>query len=77
MSDIIKMDFEETIDWDKVPVDTKVFVRDSENGEWYKRHFAKYEDGKVYVWDDGKTSFSSKYNHSWNCVKLYKEEDNE
>ena len=29
-------------DWSKVPVDTKVLVRDRESQEWVKRHLALY-----------------------------------
>ena len=40
VSQIAKMEFEEVIDWSKVPVDTKVLV--SRNGkDWYRRYFAK------------------------------------
>ena len=51
---------EDKIDWNKVEVDTKVLVRDRPYNEWLKRHFAKYEDGKVYVFNDGRTSWSSR-----------------
>lgn len=50
---------EPTVDWSKVPVDTKILVRDSEDEEWRKRHFAKFEDGKIFAWTSGTTSFSS------------------
>ena len=56
-SQVIRMEFREVIDWSKVPVDTLVEV--SDNGEKFiKRHFAKYEDGKVYCFNDGYTSFT-------------------
>lgn len=47
------------VDWSKVAVDTPVLVRDSKNDGWENRHFAKYENGKVFAWDDGKTSWTS------------------
>lgn len=47
------------IDWSKVPVDTPVFVRDGECEVWRCRYFAKYEDGKVYTWSSGRTSWSN------------------
>lgn len=50
---------EPPVDWSKVPVDTKVYVRDSENGFWIPRHFARFEDGKIVTWNDGVTSFST------------------
>ena len=49
---------EPEIDWSKVAVDTPILVKDSENNNWFKRHFAKYENGKVYAWSDGGTSWS-------------------
>lgn len=49
---------EPPVDWSKVPVDTKILVRDSENETWKKRHFAKFENGKIFTWTNGATSFS-------------------
>ena len=67
---------ESEIDWSKVAVDTPILVRDSKNETWYKRYFAKFENGKVYAWNDGKTSWSSTGdNISWNYAKLAKEDD--
>lgn len=51
---------EPPVDWSKVPVDTKILVRDSEDGEWGKRHFAKFEDGKIFAWANCTTSFTAK-----------------
>ena len=65
---------EDEIDWDKVEVDTKVLVRDRPYNEWLKRHFAKYENGKVYVFNDGRTSWSSRGITHWEETKLW--EDN-
>lgn len=76
MSKIAELDFEEVIDWSKVPVDTKIEVRVSEHNEWNKRHFAKFEDGFIYAWDNGKTSFTSNTKVSytaWQQAKLYEE----
>ena len=62
---------EPEIDWSKVAVDTPILVRDHENETWYKRHFAKYEDGKVYTWHNGSTSWSSKGDTiDWKYAKL-------
>ena len=75
-SQIVRMEFEETIDWSKVPVDTPIWVRDDEDVDWLPRHFAKYENGKILVWDNGKTSFtvSSEYeSFPWKYAKLYQE----
>lgn len=50
---------EPTVDWTKIAVDTPIYVRRSENEQWKKRHFAKYEYGRVHTWCDGATSWSS------------------
>ena len=75
ISELVEMNFEETIDWSKVPVDTKILV--SDNGKtWFKRHFDKYENKKIYAWVDGKTSFSARNNDDvigWKYAKLYNE----
>ena len=62
---------EEEIDWNKVKVDAKVLVRDKPHNKWLKRHFAKYEDGKVYVFKDGRTSWNSRGITHWEETKLY------
>lgn len=76
-SHLLELDFEEIIDWSKVPVDTKILVKEQDEEKWLKRHFAKYEDGFVYAWENGKTSFTQDgYNYSclaWNQAKLYEE----
>lgn len=61
---------EPAIDWSKVPVDTPILIRDSGDGTWYKRHFAKYEDGKVYAFCDGQTSWSDNSPVCWEQAKL-------
>lgn len=62
---------ESPIDWSKVAVDTPILVRDSANLEWTKRYFAKYENGSVFTWSDGATSWSSEgYTTAWKLAKL-------
>lgn len=63
------------IDWSKIPVDTKVLVKNSENVKWDRRYFAKYENGKVFTFTNGATSWStSRPNNlivvSWKYAKL-------
>ena len=65
---------EDEVDWDEVEVDTKVLVRDRPYNEWLKRYFAKYENGKVYVFDDGRTSWNCRGITHWEETKLW--EDN-
>ena len=75
----MELDFEEVVDWSKVPVDTKILVRESNEEEWTESHFAKYEDGKIYAWAYGRTSFTiRKYSFEnpcteWKYAKLYEE----
>lgn len=45
---------ESEVDWSKVAVNTPIMVSIN-NTDWYCRHFAKYENGLFYVWDDGRT----------------------
>lgn len=65
------------VDWSKVEVDTPIFVSQYpiiDNG--LKRYFAKYEDGKVFAWKEGRTSFSANNDveyTSWNYAKLVEE----
>ena len=65
-------------DWSKVAVDTPILVRYSEDGEWLRRHFAKYEGGIVYAWKDAYTSWTA-YNNSdvteWEYAKLAENEE--
>ena len=64
---------EHEIDWYKVAVDTPILVRDFENEVWRKRHFAKYENGVVYAWMMGCTSWSDNNDddiYAWNIAKL-------
>lgn len=61
---------EPPIDWSKVAVDTPILVRYGVHSEWVKRHFAKYENGKVYAWNDGATSWSGNGCVPWGLAKL-------
>lgn len=47
-------------DWSKVATDTPIYVKLNRNDTWDKYHFAKYENGKVYCWSLGTTSWSTK-----------------
>lgn len=61
---------EPPVDWSKVAVDTPILVRDSANLEWTKRYFAKYENGSVFAWDCGRTSWSGDRCTPWELAKL-------
>ena len=69
---------EPQVDWSRVKVDTPILVRVKEDGEWIKRHFAKYENGLVYAWKDSHTSWTSLHNDdvtTWNHAKLAENEE--
>ena len=68
----LKLKEEPKIDWTKVPVDAKILVRDLPNDRWLKRRFAKFENGKVYVFQLGMDSWTTgnKPPISWNFAKL-------
>ena len=61
---------ESEIDWNKVKVDTPLLVRNYINGEWSKRYFAKYEDGNIYAWCNGRTSWNETSIYAWKYAKL-------
>ena len=68
---------EPPVDWTKVPVDTPILVRDFVGGEWARRYFAKYENGIVYAWGNGLTSWSLYSNNvtDWKFAKLAESEE--
>lgn len=65
---------EPPIDWSKVAVDTPILVRDNSLSEWGKRYFAKYENGSVYAWSNGTTSWSGDRCTPWKLAKLPEKE---
>lgn len=69
---------EPEVDWSKVEVDTPILVTDDVRSKWFKRYFAKFEDRKVYTWQDGATSWTAdgEYNvNYWKYAKLAESED--
>lgn len=69
---------EPEIDWTKVAVDTPIHV--SRNGkDWQNCYFAKYENGKVYAWNYGGTSWTRATTGytAWNYAKLAETEHKE
>ena len=55
------------------PIDTQVLVSDG-GVNWYRRHYAGNMNETHYVWNNGKTSWTSepKQKTSWEYMKLYK-----
>ena len=66
---------EREVDWNNVEIDTPILVRYSEDGEWLRRHFAKYEDGIVYAWKDAYTSWTGDRVTPWELAKLAESEE--
>lgn len=64
-----------TIDWTKVPKDTKVYVRNDENEEWEKAYFECYKPKEspqepFITFGCGATSWSAQECESWRYCKL-------
>lgn len=68
---------EPKVDWSKVKVDTPIYVRCSDDEKWVPRYFAKFEDGRVYAWSDGTTSFTTPIAGAvdWEYAKLAESEE--
>lgn len=66
---------EPEVDWSKVEVDTPILVRHRLDGKWEKRHFVKYENGNVYAWDNGRTSWTKGNATYWKYAKLAETEE--
>ena len=61
---------EPEVDWSKVEVDTPILVRNGEDEEWNKQHFATHEGKSVYAWNCGRTSWTEEYTTGWKYAKL-------
>lgn len=69
---------EPEIDWSKVEIDTPILVKNKEYENWRRRYFAAYQDGVVYAWVNGKTSWSENDNKEaapWSYVELAESEE--
>lgn len=66
------LDLVERNSWEDVAVDTKVFVRVSENTDWVPRYFSHFKDGRVYTFSNGATSWTSNKVNTvgWKQAKL-------
>lgn len=67
------------VDWNKVPVDTLVRVRDDEDNEWVPRYFVGIDEnhkGRYVVWAGGATSKTSRGSTMhWMHCELVEDED--
>lgn len=69
---------EPSVDWRKVEKDTKILVKHCENDKWERRYFAKFDNGHVYAYPEGTTSWTSSLaGVRWEYAKLVKEGQNE
>ena len=73
---------EHKVDWNKVPVDTLVRVRDLESEEWILKYFKGIDEEapecRFEAWDDGATSVTAYGNYThWTYCELVEDEDNE
>ena len=53
-------------------------AKDFENNKWTRRYFAKYENGQVYAWGSGVTSWSACGSYDvtpWKYAKLAEESE--
>ncbi len=77
MAEWLKQEYVEQVDWSKVKVDTPIYVRCSDDEKWVPRYFAKFEDGRVYAWSDGTTSFTTPIAGAvdWEYAKLAESEE--
>lgn len=73
---------ESKVDWNKVPVDTLVRVRNRKENEWVMRYFKGIDEKrtsyKFLVWTDGKTSktVGGFGMETWKYCELVEVEDN-
>jgi hypothetical protein len=56
-------------DWSNVKVDTLIWVKTA-CGLWLRRYFSRYEDGVVWAYNDGCTSFTTEYYTAWSEASL-------
>lgn len=61
------------VDWESVEVDTPILVREPNESKWTKRYFALFEEGLIYAFESGATSWSVENNRRvvpWKYAKL-------
>lgn len=62
---------EPQINWNEIPVDTPVLVKNLSGDKWERRHFAAYDGLEILTWKDGKTSWTDGKNiESWRHMRL-------
>lgn len=71
----LEQEYEPPVDWSKVPVDTPILVKDTEDDDWMNRYFAEYKNGTVYAWCSGATSWTENSKWDWKYAKLAESEE--
>ncbi len=62
-------------DWGSVPIDTKIYIKLSEKDAWERGHFAGFENGRVLVFQGGRTSWTTNKVTEWKYAKLSNEDN--
>lgn len=79
LTELFELDFKKVydVDWSKVEVDTKILVS-NDDVRWYRAHFAMFENGTIYSFSNGTTSFTYEYSafEPWKYAILYEEGNN-
>ena len=72
LKELVLIEFEERVDWSRIEIDTPIIVKMHYEIEWSKRHFAKFEKGTVFAYQNGKTSWTNEKSllSSWDNAKL-------
>ena len=69
------------VDWDNVPVDTLVRVRNDEDSPWVLQYFKEFDEERSYkflAWSNGRTSKTTGGRLTgWKYCELVEDEDND
>lgn len=69
------------VDWDNVPVDTLVRVRNDEDSPWVLQYFKEFDEKRNYkflAWSNGRTSKTAGgMRTGWQYCELVEDEDND
>lgn len=63
------------VDWSEVKVNAPILVRDSTWDVWKIGHFARYRKGHIFVWEKGKTSYTTNRTEMFRYAKLVGDTD--
>lgn len=59
------------VDWSKVSINARVFVKDNVDDEWVPQHFSGYKNGVIYCFNAGRSYFTTNGEEvSWKYGKL-------